>query len=218
MMFGRLTLDALPANIVTIGGVVSGALAILAVVAAITYFKKWTWLWKNWLTSLDPKKIGIMYIVVAMVMLLRGLADAAMLRAQQAFFASNGGGPFDADFFQQVFSAHGTIMIFFVAMGVLFGIINLIVPLQIGARDVAFPLLNAISFWLFVAGMILINISLGLGEFSTAGWLAYPPLSSLEYSPGVGVDYWIWSLQIAGVGSLLSGINFLTTIFTMRRK
>lgn len=217
-MFGRLTLDALPDNIVTIGGVVSGALAILAVVAAITYFKKWTWLWKNWLTSLDPKKIGIMYIVVAMVMLLRGLADAAMLRAQQAFFASNGGGPFDADFFQQVFSAHGTIMIFFVAMGVLFGIINLIVPLQIGARDVAFPLLNAISFWLFVAGMILINISLGLGEFSTAGWLAYPPLSSLEYSPGVGVDYWIWSLQIAGVGSLLSGINFLTTIFTMRRK
>lgn len=217
-MFGRLTLDALPDSIVTIGGVVGGTLAILAVVAAITYFKKWSWLWKNWLTSLDPKKIGIMYIIVAMVMLLRGLADAAMLRVQQAFFASNGGGPFDADFFQQVFSAHGTIMIFFVAMGVLFGIINLIVPLQIGARDVAFPLLNAISFWLFVAGMILINISLGIGEFSTAGWLAYPPLSSLEYSPGVGVDYWIWSLQIAGVGSLLSGINFLTTIFTMRRK
>ncbi len=217
-MWGRLSLDALPDNIVTIGGVVGGGLAILAVVAALTYFKKWKWLWKNWLTSLDPKKIGIMYLVVAAIMLLRGVADALMMRAQQALFATNGGGPFDADFFQQVFSAHGTIMIFFVAMGALFGIINLIVPLQIGARDVAFPMLNAVSFWLFTAGMVLINVSLAIGEFSTAGWLAYPPLSGLEYSPGTGVDYWIWALQISGIGSLLSGVNFLTTIFTMRRK
>jgi cytochrome o ubiquinol oxidase subunit 1 len=217
-MLGRLSWDALPTDIVTVGGVAGGTLGILAVVAGLTYFKKWKWLWKEWLTSLDPKKIGVMYLVVAFIMLLRGLADAAMLRAQQALFATEGGGPFDADFFQQVFSAHGTIMIFFVAMGALFGLINLIVPLQIGARDVAFPLLNSISFWLFAAGMVLINISLGLGEFSTAGWLAYPPLSGLEYSPGVGVDYWIWSLQIAGVGSLLSGVNFLTTILTMRRK
>ena len=217
-MFGRLSWDALPTDIITIGGVAGAVLGIISVIAALTYFKKWKWLWSNWLTSLDPKKIGVMYLVVAGIMMLRGIADAAMLRAQQALFATQGGGPFDADFFQQVFSAHGTIMIFFVAMGALFGLINLIVPLQIGARDVAFPLLNSISFWLFVAGMILINISLGLGEFSTAGWLAYPPLSGLEYSPGVGVDYWIWSLQIAGVGSLLSGVNFLTTIFTMRRK
>lgn len=217
-MWGRLGFDALPDNIITIGGVLGGGLAIVAIIIAITYFKRWTWLWKEWITSLDPKKIGIMYIIVAVVMLLRGLADAGMMRVQQAVFATTGGGPIDPDFFQQVFSAHGTIMIFFVAMGVLFGIINLIVPLQIGARDVAFPLLNSISFWLFVAGMILINLSLAVGEFSTAGWLAYPPLSGLEYSPGVGVDYWIWSLQIAGIGSLLSGINFLTTIFTMRRK
>lgn len=218
-MWGRLGLDALPDNIVTIGGVVGGGLGILAVIVAMTYFKKWGWLWKNWLTSLDPKKIGIMYIVVAVLMLLRGLADAAMMRAQQAVFATGQvDSPFGADMFQQVFSAHGTIMIFFVAMGVLFGIINLILPLQIGARDVAFPLLNSISFWLFFAGMALINVSLALGEFSTAGWLAYPPLSTLQYSPGTGVDYWIWSLQIAGVGSLLSGVNFLTTIFTMRRK
>lgn len=217
-MWGRLSLDALPNNIVTIGGVIGGGLALLAVVAALTYFKKWKWLWKNWLTSLDPKKIGIMYLVVSAIMLLRGVADAGMMRAQQALFATNGGGPFDANFFQQVFSAHGTIMIFFVAMGALFGIINLIVPLQIGARDVAFPMLNAISFWLFVAGMVLINMSLALGEFSAAGWLAYPPLSGLEYSPGTGVDYWIWALQISGIGSLLSGVNFLTTIFTMRRK
>lgn len=217
-MLGRLGWDALPDNIITIGGVAGGLLSLLLVIALLTYFKRWTWLWKEWLTSLDPKKIGVMYLVIALIMLLRGLADTAMLRAQQAIFATSNGGPIDADFFQQVFSAHGTIMIFFVAMGALFGLINLIVPLQIGARDVAFPLLNSISFWLFVAGMLLINVSLGLGEFSTGGWLAYPPLSGLQYSPGTGIDYWIWSLQIAGIGSLLSGVNFLTTIFTMRRK
>lgn len=217
-MLGRLSFDALPHDLVTIGGVAGGVFALLAVIVAITYFKKWGWLWKNWFTSLDPKKIGVMYIIVAVVMLLRGLADVAMIRAQQAVFATSPGGPISSDLFQQVFSAHGTIMIFFVAMGLIFGIINLIVPLQIGARDVAFPLLNSISFWLFAAGMVLINVSLGIGEFSAAGWLGYPPLSELAYSPGTGVDYWIWSLQIAGVGSLLSGVNFLVTIFMMRRK
>ncbi len=217
-MFGRLGFDALPHDPVTIGGVVGGGVAVLAVLGAITYFKKWGWLWRNWFTSLDPKKIGVMYIAVAVLMLLRGLADAAMLRAQQAIFATSANSPISPDLFQQVFSAHGTIMIFFVAMGVIFGLINLILPLQIGARDVAFPLLNSISFWLFAAGMVLINVSLALGEFSAAGWLAYPPLSGLEYSPGTGIDYWIWSLQIAGVGSLLSGVNFLVTIFTMRSK
>ena len=217
-MFGRLSFDALPHDPVTIVGVLGGTIGLIGVIAAMTYFKKWGWLWRNWLTSLDPKKIGIMYIAVAVIMLLRGLADAAMLRAQQAVFATSANSPIDADLFQQVFSAHGTIMIFFVAMGVIFGLINLIVPLQIGARDVAFPLLNSISFWLFVAGMVLINLSLGLGEFSAAGWLGYPPLSELAYSPGTGIDYWIWSLQIAGIGSLLSGVNFLVTIFTMRRK
>lgn len=217
-MWGRLGLDALPHDLVTIGGVLGGGVAVLAIVAALTYFKKWTWLWKEWLTSLDPKKIGIMYIVVAVVMLLRGFADTLMLRAQQAIFATSDSSPISADLFQQVFSAHGTIMIFFVAMGIMFGAINLIVPLQIGARDVAFPLLNSISFWLFAAGMVLMNLSLVVGEFSTAGWLAYPPLSGLEYSPGTGVDYWLWSIQISGIGSLLSGVNFLVTIFTMRRK
>lgn len=217
-MLGRLGLDALPQDPVTIGGAAGGALALITLVVGITYFKKWKWLWQTWFTSLDPKKIGIMYIVVASIMLFRGLADAAMLRVQQAVFATSANSPISPDLFQQVFSAHGTIMIFFVAMGVIFGLINLIVPLQIGARDVAFPLLNSISFWLFAAGMVLINLSLGLGEFSAAGWLAYPPLSELAYSPGTGVDYWIWSLQIAGVGSLLSGVNFIITILTMRRK
>jgi cytochrome o ubiquinol oxidase subunit 1 len=157
-----------------------------------------------------------MYIIVAVVMLLRGLADALMMRAQQATSVGSSHGVMSPEMFQQVFSAHGTIMIFFVGMGLMFGIINLVLPQQLGARDVAFPFLNAASFWLFTGGMVLINMSLVIGEFSAAGWLAYPPLSELKYSPGVGVDYWIWSLQIAGIGSLMSGINFMTTILKLR--
>lgn len=189
----------------------------LLVVGLLTYFKRWKWLWREWLTSLDPKRIGAMYIIVSSFMLLRGIFDALLLRAQQALASGESSGLVTSDHFQQVFSAHGTIMIFFVAMGFIFGIFNLLIPLMIGARDVAFPFLNATSFWLFAAGAALINVSLVVGgEFSAAGWLAYPPLSGLEYSPGPGVDYWIWALQIAGVGSLLSGINFLVTIFKMR--
>ena len=212
---GRLTLDAFKHDMVVLGGVAGMVLGGLAIIGLLTYFKKWKWLWNNWLTSLDPKKIGIMYLILASVMLLRGVADAAMMRAQQALAPTNGGF-LDADHFQQVFTAHGTMMIFFVAMGFMFAIINLILPLQIGSRDVAFPFMNSVSFWLFAAGALLVNISLAVGEFAAAGWLAYPPLSGLEYSPGVGVDYWIWALQIAGVGSLLSGINFFVTIIKMR--
>lgn len=189
----------------------------IAIAALVTYFKKWKWLWKEWLTTLDPKRIGIMYIIVAAIMLLRGIADAAMIRTQQALASGDSSGILTSEHFQQVFSAHGTIMIFFVAMGIIFGLFNLIIPLIIGARDVAFPFLNATSFWLFAAGAVLVNVFLLIGgEFSAAGWLAYPPLSELEFSPGPGVDYWIWALQIAGIGSLLSGINFLVTIFKMR--
>jgi cytochrome o ubiquinol oxidase subunit 1 len=213
-MLGRLTLDALPHDPFVLGGSIMMGLSGLLVIGLLTYFKRWKWLWKEWLTSLDPKKIGVMYIVVAFLMLFRGVADAAMMRAQQAL---NTHGFLNSDHYQQIFSAHGTIMIFFVGMGFMFGLINLIVPLQIGARDVAFPWLNSVSFWLFVAGMMLVNLSLVVGEFASAGWLAYPPLSELQYSPGVGVDYWIWALQIAGIGSLLSGINFLVTIIKMRR-
>lgn len=214
---GRLTWDAFPTEPITAIGAIGMVLSGLAALALITYFKKWKWLWCEWLTTTNHKKIGVMYIIVALIMLLRGGSDAIMMRAQQALGAG-GGGPIPPDMFQQVFSAHGTIMIFFVAMGLMFGLINLVLPQQLGSRDVAFPYLNALSFWLFAAGMVLINLSLVIGEFSAAGWLAYPPLSELKFSPGVGVDYWIWSLQIAGIGSLMSGINFMTTILKCRTK
>lgn len=201
----------------TIGAQVMIFSAAVAVILALTIFKRWKWLWREWLTAVDPKKIGIMYSIVALIMLLRGFADAGMMRAQQALVNTDVGSILNADQFQQVFTAHGTIMIFFAAMGLMFGLINLIVPLQIGARDVAFPFLNATSFWFFTAGAMLINISLVVGEqFAATGWLAYPPLSGIEFSPGVGVDYWVWALQIAGIGSLLAGINFIVTIIKMR--
>ena len=215
-LLGRLNLNAFPREPITAGAGVSMIVAVLVIFGLITYFKKWKWLWREWLTTVDPKKIGVMYLIVALIMLLRGGADALMMRAQQATSVGSSHGVLSSNTFQQVFSAHGTIMIFFVGMGLLFGLVNLVVPLIIGSRDVAFPFLNATSFWLFTAGMILVNLSLVLGNFSAAGWLAYPPLSELKYSPGVGVDYWIWSLQIAGVGSLMSGINFLVTILRMR--
>lgn len=215
-LLGRFTLDALPHDPVTAFGALSIVCVGIVIPILLTVTHRWKWLWKEWLTSVDPKRIGIMYIVVSLAMLLRGFADALLMRTQQATSVGASNGIVDANHFQQIFSAHGTIMIFFVAMGLLFGLVNLIVPLMIGSRDVAFPTLNATSFWLFCAGMVLINLSLVVGEFSAAGWLAYPPLSELRFSPGVGVDYWIWSLQIAGIGSLLSAVNFITTILTMR--
>lgn len=215
-MFGLLGFDDLPHDPIVWGGALSVIGGGIGVVLLITYLKRWKWLYREWLTSLDPKKIGVMYIIVAVIMGLRGLGDAAMMRVQQALATGGNEGILTSDHFQQVFTAHGTIMIFFVAMGLMFGIINLVLPLMLGARDVAFPFLNSVSFWLFFMGMVLINASLVIGEFAATGWLAYPPLSGLEYSPGVGVDYWIWSLQIAGVGSLLSGVNFIVTILKMR--
>jgi cytochrome o ubiquinol oxidase subunit 1 len=203
---------------VTMGASVGTVLGALTIVAVITYFKGWGYFWREWFTTTNHKRIGVMYIVVAVIMLVRGLSDALMMRLQQATSVGVHNGPFDADTFQQVFSAHGTIMIFFVAMGLMFGLINLVLPQMLGARDVAFPFMNALSFWFFAAGMVLINLSLIVGEFSAAGWLAYPPLSEIKFSPGVGVDYWIWSLQIAGIGSLMSGINFITTILKLRAK
>jgi cytochrome o ubiquinol oxidase subunit 1 len=216
LIFGKLSWSAFPQNPIAIGGAVFLVAGVFVVFILVTYFKLWKYFWSEWLTSLDPKRIGVMYLVVAAGMLVRGGIDALLMRAQQATSVGSSQGILSANHFQEIFSAHGSIMIFFVAMGMMFGLINLVVPLQIGSRDVAFPFLNSLSFWLFVAGAILINMSLIVGDFSTAGWLSYPPLSELAYSPTSGVDYWIWSLQIAGFGSLLSGINFFVTIIKMR--
>lgn len=215
-LLGRLGPDAIQHGWVIAGGQASMLFGALAVVAVLTYTKRWKWLWREWLTTTDPKRIGVMYIVFALVMLLRGITDAAMMRAQQAVSVGPHHGFLDPNHYQQIFTAHGTIMIFFVAMGLMFGLINLVVPMQIGARDVAFPFLNATSFWLYAMGGMLLNLSLVIGGFAATGWLAYPPLSELYYSPGPGVDYWIWGLQVAGIGSLLSGINFVVTILRMR--
>jgi cytochrome o ubiquinol oxidase subunit 1 len=216
-MMGKLTPDALPLHQPIIMGAVGFMILCgLAVTALITYFGFWRELWSEWLTSVDHKKIGIMYIVLAMVMLLRGFSDALMMRTQQALASTGGAGYLPPEHFDQVFTAHGVIMIFFMAMPFIVGLMNVAMPLQIGARDVAFPYLNNLSFWLTAAGAMLVNVSLGLGEFARTGWLAYPPLSELAYSPGVGVDYYIWALQTAGIGTLLSGVNMITTILKMR--
>lgn len=215
-LFGRLTVDALKHDMIEYGAGVSMLLGAIVMIILITYYRKWTWLWKEWITSVDHKRIGIMYIVVSAIMLVKGLIDAAMMRAQQAFATGDCMGYLGPEHYQQIFTAHGVTMIFFVGMGVMFGIINLILPLQIGARDVAFPFLNNLSFWLFTSGSLYILLSLMVGVFAGTGWTAYPPLSGLKYSPGVGVDYWLWSIQISGIGSLLSGINFLVTILKMR--
>jgi cytochrome o ubiquinol oxidase subunit 1 len=217
-LLGRLTLDAFKHDFIIGGAGVTMVVLGIAAILALTYFKKWKWLWKEWITTTDHKKIGKMYIAVAVLMLVKGLVEALLMRTQQALSSGASNGIVDSHHFQQLFTAHGTAMIFFVAMGLLFGILNLVLPLQIGSRDVAFPFLNATSFWLYAMGAALVSISLVVGEFAAAGWLAYPPLSELSYSPGVGVDYWLWSIQIAGVGSLLSGVNFITTIFKLRAK
>ncbi|MXP51370.1 cytochrome o ubiquinol oxidase subunit I [Pantoea sp. SoEX] len=216
-MLGRLTLDSIPYHEPIIMGAVSGIIIVgLFIVIVLTYFKKWKYLWSEWLTSLDHKKIGIMYILVAFIMLLRGFADAIMMRAQQVLASAGEAGVLPEHHYNQIFTAHGVIMIFFVAMPLVIGLINIIIPLQIGARDVAFPFLNSLSFWFTIIGVILVNLSLGIGEFAQTGWLAYPPLAGSDVSPGVGVDYWIWSIQLAGIGSTLTGINFFVTILKMR--
>ncbi|MDE2264588.1 MAG: cbb3-type cytochrome c oxidase subunit I, partial [Alphaproteobacteria bacterium] len=216
-MFGKLTLDAVPWHEPIIMTAVAGmVLAAVTVLGLVTYFRLWKTLWNEWLTTVDHKRIGVMYIILAMVMLLRGFADALMMRTQQALASTGGPGYLPPQHFDQIFTAHGVIMIFFMAMPFVVGLMNIVMPLQIGARDVAFPYLNSVSFWLTVAGAVLVNISLAVGEFAHTGWLAYPPLSELHYSSGVGVDYYIWALQISGLGTLLSGVNLITTILTMR--
>ncbi|MET1754138.1 cytochrome o ubiquinol oxidase subunit I [Novosphingobium sp. RD2P27] len=216
-IFGRLSWESFPLHEpIILGTFIVVVLLGAAIVAAVFKFGLWGWLWREWFTSVDHKKIGIMYIILGIIMLLRGFADALMMRAQQAIAFAGNDGFLPAHHYDQVFSAHGTIMIFFVAIPLVVGLINYVMPLQIGARDVAFPFLNNFSFWMTVAGAVLVMISLFVGEFSTGGWLNYVPVTNLENSPGTGPDYYLWALQIAGVGTTLSAINMVVTIIKMR--
>jgi cytochrome o ubiquinol oxidase subunit 1 len=215
-MLGKLTLQALPWDqpiaLYTGVTVFLGVAGILLWVVRAGYMP---YLWREWVTSVDHKRIGVMYCVLALVMLLRGFADALMMRAQQAL-AFHSAGYLPPEHFDQIFSAHGTIMIFFVAMPFVVGLMNYVVPLQLGVRDVAFPTFNSVGFWLTASGALLVNLSLLVGEFARTGWLPFPPLSELAYSPGVGVDYYLWALQISGIGTLIGGINLVTTILKTR--
>lgn len=214
--FGKLTPDALPHVWYTIGGTIFMLATLLLIALFLTKTKRWGWLWHEWLTSTDPKKIGTMYMIFASIMFFRGMLDAGMIWVQQALGADSQG-YLTADHFQQIFTSHGDIMVFFVTMGFFFGLMNWMIPLQIGARDLAFPFLNSLGFWLTVAGGLLINLFFIIGgDFANTGWLAIAPLSELEFNPGVGVDYLIWSLQLSGLGSLLAGINFFVTIIKDR--
>lgn len=218
LIFGKLSLDVFPKDKLTLYG--AGTVLFLgasSVIGGLTYFKKWRYLWQEWICTVDHKKIGIMYVVLAFVMFFRALIQAMIMRTQQAVAVGHGHTGFmDPTLYNQFFSEHGVIMIFFVAMPLIFGVINMILPLQIGARDVAYPYLNSLSFWLTFFSAMLVMASLLIGNWERAGWLAYPPLSGIKYSPDVGVDYFIWVLQISGVGSLLAGINFIATILKMR--
>jgi len=216
-LFGRLTWSAIPFDqpIPLITSLVV-ALALVGVAIWITRIKAWPYLWHEYITSTDHKKIGIMYIVLGLVMLVRGFADAIMMRAQQSLAIGASQGYLPPEHYNQIFTAHGTIMIFFVAMPFVIGFMNFVVPLQLGVRDVAFPTMNNVSFWLTASGALLVNLSLFLGEFARTGWLGFPPLSERAFSPGVGVDYYLVALQISGVGTVLTGVNFVTTILKIR--
>ena len=215
-MLGKLSWSAIPID-QPIPLAASGLMiiVIVGILIWITLKGHWPYLWQEWITSVDHKRIGVMYCVLAGVMLIRGFTDAIMMRSQQAL-AYHSQGYLPPEHYDQIFSAHGTIMIFFVAMPFMIGLMNFVVPLQLGVRDVAFPTFNSVSLWLSASGVLLVNLSLVLGEFAKTGWLVYPPLSELKFSPGVGVDYYLWALQISGIGTLLTGINFVTTILKIR--
>ncbi|MDE2516031.1 MAG: cytochrome o ubiquinol oxidase subunit I [Rhodospirillales bacterium] len=215
-MLGKLSWSSIPFDQpIPMAASLMMVLVILGILVWITVKGHWPYLWREWITSVDHKRIGVMYCLLAMVMLLRGFVDALMMRSQQAL-AYRGPGYLPPEHFDQIFTAHGTIMIFMVAMPFVIGLMNFAVPLQLGVRDVAFPTFNSVSFWLTASAALLINMSLLIGEFAQTGWLVYPPLSELRFSPGVGVDYYLWAIQISGVGTLLTGVNFVTTILKVR--
>src|SRR5467141_4551944 len=216
-MLGKLSWNAIPfGQPIPMAASLMIVVGMLAVLGLITWKGWWPYLWREWFTSVDHKRIGVMYVLLALVLLLRGFMDAIMMRTQLAIAAGGAQGYLPPEHYDQIFSAHGTIMIFFMAMPFVIGMMNFVVPLQLGVRDMAFPTLNSVALGLTASGILLTNISLAVGEFSKAGWVAYPPLSELQFSPGVGVDYYLWALQISGVGTLMTGINFVATILKTR--
>src|SRR6201984_3009069 len=216
-LLGKLSWSAIPFDQPIIMGATAFMVLIAFAAASVVIVKGWwPYLWREWITSVDHKRIGVMYFLLGIVMLVRGFSDAIMMRTQLALAAGGAQGYLPPEHYDQIFSAHGTIMIFFVAMPFVVGLMNFAVPLQLGVRDVAFPVLNNVSFWLTAAGVLLVNLSLFVGEFARTGWLAYPPLSEIAYSPGVGVDYYLWSLQIFALGTVLSGLNLTNTILKLR--
>jgi cytochrome o ubiquinol oxidase subunit 1 len=216
-LLGKLDWSAIPFDQpIVMAATAMMVVGVVLVLGWVTLKGYWPYLWREWLTSVDHKRIGVMYIVLALLMLLRGFTDAIMMRAQQAVAAGGAQGYLPPEHFDQVFSAHGTIMIFFMAMPFVIGLMNFVVPLQLGVRDMAFPTLNSVALWLTASGILLTNVSLAIGEFAQTGWVAYPPLSELQFSPGVGVDYYLWALQISGIGTLMTGINFVATILKTR--
>jgi cytochrome o ubiquinol oxidase subunit 1 len=224
-LVGRLSISEIPFDSpIVFGAFVFAALLAVVILVALTWFKLWGTLWRDWITSVDHKRIGIMYVLVGVVMLFRGFVDAVMMRTQQVMAA----GPDSPGYlgaahgylppyhYDQIYGSHGTIMLIFAVTPILAGFMNYLVPLQIGARDMAFPYLNAVSLWMTVAGAGLVMISLFVGDFSQAGWVGLTPLTELSYSPDVGVDYWSWALEIGSIGTTLGAVNIIATIVKMR--
>ena len=213
--FVRAWEDPSVSEVIGAGAASLVVVGFVVVVALLTRYRLWGRFWSGWLTSLDHKKIGIMYVAIAFVMLSRALIEAVLIRAQQAT-AIDSPGFLSSDHFAQLFSTHGSIMIFFMAMPFLTGVINYVMPLQIGARDMAFPWANSVALSLTGGGAVLMMISLVVGRFSTGGWTGYPPYTGLAFSPDVGPDYWIWAVTLGSISSTLAGINIVCTIFKFR--
>ncbi len=171
-----------------------------------------TGIW-SWLTTVDHKRIGALYLVTALCFFLIGGLEAEIIRMQ---LMHPNGTVVSADTFNQLFTMHGTTMIFLAIMPLSAAFFNFLIPLQIGARDVAFPRLNAFSYWVFLFGGIFINISWILGAAPDGGWFGYAPLTTMQFNPGLNIDFWVLGIQILGVSSLAAAFNFITTIINMR--
>src|SRR3954468_23988331 len=172
----------------------------------------WTAVLHEWISTVDHKKIGILYVLMSLGFLVVGGAEALLMRWQLFTPRNTFLGP---DLFNQLFTMHGTTMVFFVGMPILIGIGNYLIPLMIGARDMAFPRLNALGFWAGLFGGLLVYFSFATGGAPTIGWFAYAPLTEKTFSRGPATDFWALGLLVSGVGTLAAGVNFIATILAM---